>query len=273
MKLYSNKSNAKRAAIAAYGSLDGLVLHDADGMFAYAKPAPAKAPAKAAKPNRKPPRERKVIGKGAAALVSAPTPLTPSEARALGLVYENTKKPVSKAAAKAIAEGRHVTIDELREKPKAPAKKPAAAKAAPKPKRSAAAKPAAGKTAKLVPPGHTAKVTQVLDAVDGTTHIEVTVDTVKTKPKVPSKAALYHIEKDRPTKHGMTRPSSQTVGGKLWDGFDAAQAKVKDGVLQLAQAKDVGAKLAQNATSTTIAFYRWRRFQGVRGRGSKQKID
>lgn len=76
------------------------------------------------------------------------------------------------------------------------------------------------------------------------------------KPAVDVK---YHIEADRATKHGVTRYSKGTVGDKLFTAFDKT-GKGKE--LTLADARAAAAKAELNATSATIGFYQWRKFNG-----------
>lgn len=82
-----------------------------------------------------------------------------------------------------------------------------------------------------------------------------------TKATDAKRQPAYHIDADRPTKNGFTRPSADTVGGRLWASFDDSGKS-----LDLAGAKVRGENLGVNATSTVIAFYRWRRFNGIKSR-------
>jgi hypothetical protein len=95
------------------------------------------------------------------------------------------------------------------------------------------------------------------------------------KPRAAKPAAPRTEETGkREIKHGMRRPLAGKAGGKLWPEFDKLQAKAKkDAPVTVEAARAVGDKLGMNVTTVTISFYRWRRFQGVRGRGSKQKVD
>jgi len=105
----------------------------------------------------------------------------------------------------------------------------------------------------------------------------------KAAPKAPAKPAKPASKRastpraghqQREVKHGMRRPLDGTVGHQLWAQYDKLAAKLpKAADLTVEAARTAGEKLGLNVTSTTIAFYRWRRFQGVRGRGSKQKVD
>lgn len=86
---------------------------------------------------------------------------------------------------------------------------------------------------------------------------------------------LYVIDKDRPTKHGITRPSAGTIGGRLWAVYEAIakSERAKPHELPVATVKAHELASKYNANKVMIEFYRWRRFNGVRGSGSKQKVD
>lgn len=146
-------------------------------------------------------------------------------------------------------------------KPKAPAKK-APAKAASASKRPAKAPAAATPKAKPAPARKAAPKAPAKAAKPAA-------------PKAPAKAATapsttgrggYTIDKDRPAAHGKTRPSANTTGGKAWAAFEALQKAHKGDLPTLEQAKEAGAALSLNPTSVVIAYYRWRKFLGVRGR-------
>lgn len=140
-------------------------------------------------------------------------------------------------------------------KPKAPAKaasaskRPAKAPAAATPK----AKPAPARKAAPKAPAKAAKAAK------------------PAAPKAPKAASTtgrggYTIDKDRPAANGKTRPSANTTGGKAWAAFEALQKVHKGELPTLKQAKEAGAALGLNPTSVVIAYYRWRKFLGVRGR-------
>lgn len=175
------------------------------------------------------------------------TNLTPSMGTATATP---ARKPAAPKAPKAAAPAKPAS------KAKAPAKK-APAKAPSKPQ---AAKPAKAATTPKAPAKGKAPAAR------------------KAAPKAPAKAAKpatpkaatgrggYTIDKDRPTAHGKTRPSAGTTGGKLWAACEALQKKQKGELPTLEQAKELGAELKLNPTSVVIAYYRWRKFLGVRGR-------
>lgn len=146
----------------------------------------------------------------------------------------------------------------------APAKAPApkAAKAAPAKK--AASKPTAAPKAKPAPvakaPAKVAPKAPAKKAAPAAPKAKAA------KPAAPAKARAYSIDKDRPTAHGKTRPSAGTTGGKLWAACEAWQKKHKGELPTLEQAKALGEELKLNPTSVVIAYYRWRKFLGVRGR-------
>jgi hypothetical protein len=99
----------------------------------------------------------------------------------------------------------------------------------------------------------------------------------KNKPRMTTG---YKLQKDRDEAHGVKRKSTGTVGDQLWAVYDKllAQLKAKNKKagakdLALAHVRDAGIKAGFNATTVALAFYQWRRFHGVRGRGRKQKVD
>jgi hypothetical protein len=169
--------------------------------------------------------------------------------------------------------------------------KPKAEKAAPKPAKKAsngtgkpAARKAASKPAKparkaAAPTGKAKAPSAPRKATQKATGAARKAAPSKAKPKAPAKPRAaqeraYTIDKDRPTQHGKTRPSANTVGGKLWAEFESFvkrhHGKLVDKHLEkmptLEEALEIGKKLKLNATSTTLAYYRWRKFWGVRGR-------
>lgn len=90
----------------------------------------------------------------------------------------------------------------------------------------------------------------------------------------------YRLEKERPEAHGVQRKSTGTVGDQLWalyDGVLAGLRKKDKGAapkdVPLATVRSVGVAKGFNPTTVALAFYQWRRFHGVRGRGKKQKVD
>lgn len=209
MKMYTNKSNAARAAKKANnGTLDGLVLHQDGEMFVYrpaAKPEPAaKAPAK-----------------------PKAAPAKPAKAK---------PAPKSQVAAQLAAEADA-------EAPKAPAKKAPAKKAA------QVRKPA-------TPPEAPA---DAYDPVHGATQ---------------GRIRGYSIDTDRQERHGMRRRSAGTIGGRLWAIYDEF-SKAAGGAekVEIAKVKEDARIKEFNANKVVIEFYCWRKWNGVRGRGKKQKVD
>jgi len=145
-------------------------------------------------------------------------------------------------------------------KPKAPAKAPA--KAASASKRPAKAPAAATPKAKPAP------ARKAAPKAPAKAPAKAAKPAAPKAPKAPSTTGRggYTIDKDRPAAHGKTRPSANTTGGKAWAGFEAMQKKLKGELPTREQAKEIGAELALNPTSVVIAYYRWRKFLGVRGR-------
>ena len=81
---------------------------------------------------------------------------------------------------------------------------------------------------------------------------------VRTGQKRPSSPSGYNIDKVRQVRNGITRRSSQTNSGKLWDRFDAVLAEkgdVKKDDIQII-ADDFGWKVP----SVLGVFYLWKKF-------------
>lgn len=84
--------------------------------------------------------------------------------------------------------------------------------------------------------------------------------------------AGYQIEKGRAEAHGLRRPSSTTIAGNLWAMFDTLAAQVGGVTGMTAKlARDGADKVAINKNQAVIEFYRWRKFNGVRGRVNLKK--
>lgn len=75
-----------------------------------------------------------------------------------------------------------------------------------------------------------------------------------TRPNAPSG---YTIQKDRPEQNGVKRQSAGSVGDKLWTLFDTVGA-----ALDIKGAKEMAEAANLSATSATIAFYNWKKFNG-----------
>jgi hypothetical protein len=82
----------------------------------------------------------------------------------------------------------------------------------------------------------------------------------------------YTIDTDRDERHGVKRRSAGTIGGSLWAIYDKL-AKGAPESLAIADVKEHQLVAEYNANKVMIEFYLWRRYHGVRGRGSKQKVD
>lgn len=152
--------------------------------------------------------------------------------------------------------------------PAAPAVAPAASKKA--------AKPATKKATTKAKPAPTSK--EVAAAYPGGVKtIKASKHKGKNKPRMTTG---YKLQKERPESHGVQRKSSGTVGDQLWAVYDKLLAKLrtkdkKAGAkdLALSQVREAGIEAGFNTTTVALAFYQWRRFHGVRGRGRKQKVD
>lgn len=234
MKTYTNKSNAARAAKAANGgTLTGLELLGEEGAWYYAP--------KAGQPDNRPklPPKTKVavpvtVSKvpGITTMVFDPAAMSPS----IG-TSAVTEVPAKKAPAKPVPLARTAAVQKVLNsaKPKTPAKKVATKKAAP------ARKPS-----------------EVYDVKNGPTQ---------------GRISGYHIDTDRDEKHGVKRRSAGTIGGRLWAIFDKLAAKAGGPEkVEIALAKESPLVADFNGNKVVIEFYYWRRYNGVRGRGKKQKV-
>ena len=78
----------------------------------------------------------------------------------------------------------------------------------------------------------------------------------------PPVAAKRTVQVGRPERNGVKRPSEGTICAQIWAWCDAqfdAHGK--------AAAKDLkAAKPNLDATTCTVQFYRWRKFNGIQGR-------
>jgi hypothetical protein len=148
---------------------------------------------------------------------------------------------------------------------KAPAKK-AAKKAVP----AKAAKKAAKAVQKRPYPKHAHSVKERKVRADArSVGVEYDVRNGPTQGRIVG----YHIDEDRETKHGVKRRSSGTIGGRLWAIFDKMAAKAGGAAkLEIGVVKESPLVDGFNANKVLIEFYVWRKFNGVRGRGKKQKV-
>jgi hypothetical protein len=140
--------------------------------------------------------------------------------------------------------------------------KPAAAPATKAPAKKAKAKPAAKKPAAKKSPAQKAAAKRAKRKLPPT--VEYTRGVTKGRIKG------YKIDADLPVKHNVRRPSSGCIGGALWALFDS-MAKGKPASISRATVKASKRLEPYNPNKVTIEFYKWRRFNGVRGRGKKQK--
>ena len=84
----------------------------------------------------------------------------------------------------------------------------------------------------------------------------------------------YKIEKNRTKRHDITKRSTGTNGQKMWALYDKLLEKA-GGMDKLVPATAIDAAIAAGfkPTSAGIAFYRWRRFNGQRGRVNLKKAQ
>lgn len=85
----------------------------------------------------------------------------------------------------------------------------------------------------------------------------------------PKQAAprKYSIAKERPTAHGITRPSPGTKCGDVWDACDTL-AEQHGGAANVTPAMLKAWATAQgaNVNNATIELYQWRKHNGITGR-------
>lgn len=77
------------------------------------------------------------------------------------------------------------------------------------------------------------------------------------------------IEKDRPERNGVKRPSA---GGKcraVWDALDAYRAEVGE-VPSASVVRELAADMGWNPNNASIEFYQWRKYNGITGRTPKR---
>lgn len=77
----------------------------------------------------------------------------------------------------------------------------------------------------------------------------------------------YTIQKERPSANNVTRASIGTACERVWSMCDTLQDELKR-LPTIGEAREYGEKLGLNKNNIAIEFYRWRKFQGVRGRAA-----
>lgn len=89
---------------------------------------------------------------------------------------------------------------------------------------------------------------------------------VHAKPDVKSEAqgTGIKIEKNREERNGMTRPSIGGVCREIWDACDELYVDGK--VPSLKEMKKVADAKGWSHVTTSVQYYQWRKFHGVRGR-------
>lgn len=94
-------------------------------------------------------------------------------------------------------------------------------------------------------------------------------------PKLPEilpegeKGTGIKIEKDRPEKHGVKRPSAGGVCRAVWDFCDEVLRNTGGMVPSPSLVKEQAAKSGWNENNAVIELYQWRKFHGIRGRVTK----
>lgn len=247
-KTYSTKSNAKRAGVKQYGNA-AIKCYGTEGAWYYAPPT-AEADAASA------PQDTADVQAAVLRNLVAAT----NQVALAALQADAPKAPVKRAAVKRTPVA-----------PPAPTKATtkAVAKTAPK----APAKAAAKKVAKPVP---TSK--EIAAAYpSGVQKLKANETRGKNKSRT---STGYKLQKERPENHGVQCKSVGTVGQQLWAIYDKLLTDIRKKVkaagakdLSLGNVRDAGIKAGFNSTTVALAFYQWRRFHGVRGRGKKQKVD
>jgi hypothetical protein len=81
------------------------------------------------------------------------------------------------------------------------------------------------------------------------------------------------IEKDRPLQNGVQMPSAGTACRQVWDALSAMMVHDEStGLSSVPTAQDIkalGIKNGWNLNNVSIEYYRWRKFNGITGRGKK----
>ncbi len=91
---------------------------------------------------------------------------------------------------------------------------------------------------------------------------EITVKAPKVRK--PKQADGIKIEKNRDAQNGVSRPSAGGTCRAIWDALDAM---VVTGVQpSIKQAKAHAEKEGWSLVTTSIQYYQWRKFHGIRGR-------
>lgn len=87
--------------------------------------------------------------------------------------------------------------------------------------------------------------------------------------KVQAAPVGLKIEKDREERNGVTRPSIGGICRSIWDACDAMRAATL-GSPTVREIKEHANLKGWNLTTTTIQFYKWREFHGIKStRGKK----
>jgi hypothetical protein len=281
---YGTKSNAKRGAMRKFGSLNGLQLMGTEGAWFYAKTGEGKAlvdittrvladdevsALKKALSKQSKPVEVLQVG----------DELVVSVQNIAGSMDEQTtalREALDQATATNASNAEAIKQVKARVKATTKAIKKAVKKAIKKVVKKTVVKKATAplKTVKGKREKAKAAVTKARNPVGGYP-MGVTPNAnaakVAARPRAKTKFTLVH---DREEKHGQVWPCPGTTCDTLWRLYDT-MAKAAGGPekVSIGAARKAAAAKDFHPTTTTVQFYRWRRFRGVRGRGSKQKVD
>lgn len=92
----------------------------------------------------------------------------------------------------------------------------------------------------------------------------------KTATKKPAKPAKVKVEKD--TENGITRPKAGTTCAAVWDAADKISESTGEPA-QRAAVIEAASKQKINEKTITTQFGRWRKYNGLKGRTPKPKVE
>lgn len=94
------------------------------------------------------------------------------------------------------------------------------------------------------------------------------------KPTKKPRSIKPSRPKAPPAPGAFPRPQREGPCSQLWAMFDRMQAREGTGeFLSIGEAKVAAERQGLELGTCTVQFYKWRRTMGVRGRGSKQKVN
>lgn len=103
------------------------------------------------------------------------------------------------------------------------------------------------------------------DAVPAVEITEVALVENTQNPIVATKREKITIEKNRETRNNVTRPSAGTLCGDVWAACDKFR-EANDRPPVKKEVDAIAKEQGWNANNTTIEYYNWRKFNGIKGR-------